>query len=144
MNYTGKYALETVFKKLERPEYVLLSTHGYFLTAKENANATETLALTQSRFIKPSTNPADHPLLRSGILFSGCNNTQSNNEDDGILSSLEILGLDLRGNRLVVISACETGLGQVQVGQGIAGPATSFPDRWSPVRGSDFMASAGS
>jgi CHAT domain-containing protein len=59
-------------------------------------------------------------LLRSGIAFAGANKRQSG-EDDGILTAFEAAALDLWGTKLVVLSACDTGNGEVKNGEGVFG-----------------------
>ncbi|MGI8503605.1 MAG: tetratricopeptide repeat protein [Hassallia sp.] len=107
---SGKQATEAAVKQIQAPSILHLATHGFFITDKEvadnfNPQLLETLKL-------------ESPLLRSGLAFAGINNRQqaSLNSNDGILTALEVTGLNLRGTQLVVLSACETGLGDLKVG----------------------------
>jgi len=113
--FTQAQATETVVKTSSNPRILHLATHGFFLKP-----APTTKAKDGSRNL-----PNENPLLRSGLAFSGFNVRQGGG-DDGVLTALEITGMDLRGTQLVVLSACETGLGDVQSGEGVYGLRRAF------------------
>ena len=72
----------------------------------------------------------DKAMTRTGLLFTGAQNTFNKVEipagvDDGVLTAQEIAQLDLRGLDLVVLSACQTGLGEIN-GDGVFGLQRGF------------------
>jgi CHAT domain-containing protein len=129
----GKLASKTVFKNIsgEAKPYILhLATHGYFFPdiKTEPADFSFTPLNGKQNILKLS----DNPLLRSGLIFSGANKTwsnpnyQSDSTDDGILTALEVSNLDLSEAKLVVMSACETGLGDIKGSEGVFGLQRAF------------------
>lgn len=110
--YSDKYALEAVFKAVRQPRVLMLSTHGFF----RNSSST-------------SEDTPGNPLLGCGLMLAGCNRPPAQlvtTAEDGVLTALEIVETDLRGTELVVLSACETGLGTVRNGEGVAGLRQAF------------------
>jgi CHAT domain-containing protein len=112
---TGVRALESSFKAVRNPRVVVLSTHGFALGGSVKSNK------------KPWV--TDNPLLSCGVLLAGYNQGGLHPQADGadgVLTGMEIVGTDLRGTELVVLSACETGLGLVRSGEGVASLRQAF------------------
>jgi len=130
--YAGPEALEAVFKSVNRPQIVMLSTHGFFLDEPAPRPEDGKVPRLSSDGGLPTAG-TDHlpenPLLRCGLILAGANQREKANgpeDDDGILTGMEIVGTDLQGTELVVLSACETGVGQVRTGEGLAGLRQAF------------------
>lgn len=127
VSFLEKEALEGVFKELRSPKVLVLWTHGFFLPSAEphtEDRPFQPLELGMGTGISLSGGRlTENPLLRCGLLLAGCNNREQNkNEtlDDGVLTGLEIASADLRHTQLVVLSACETGVGDVTDGNSVA------------------------
>lgn len=130
---TEEDATERRFLATARPEALVLATHGFFLAGPQVAADGLAASLLRSAGL-----PADaaldadpmlaNPLARCGILLAGANAATPSGDgaDDGILTGLEIAGTDLRGTKLVVLSACDTAVGTVTDGEGVAGLRQAF------------------
>ncbi|MEM9490603.1 MAG: CHAT domain-containing protein [Myxococcota bacterium] len=136
---SGARATESALKRVRAPRVLHLATHGFFLNPQHDCDrdgeaaggpggdatvrADPSTGAVASR--GASATPAagggpENPLLRSGLVFAGVNTLRSGG-DDGVLTALEASGLDLWGTELVVLSACETGVGTVSHGEGVYG-----------------------
>ena len=120
---TGSRATKTALRQVTGPSIVHIATHGFFLADQIQQSG---LGRLSRQLVKESGSGSQgptpsNPLLRSGLAFAGANNWQSAVDDNGILTALEASGLDLWGTKLVVLSACETGVGEVRVGDGVYG-----------------------
>ena len=123
---TGKKATKAAIKQIKTPSIKHLATHGFYLPDKEVKEnpISPTINSFNQQLSKPQYVNLENPLLRSGLALAGFNNRQnkqSKNTEDGVLTALEVAGLNLRGTELVVLSACETGVGDVKTGDGVYG-----------------------
>jgi CHAT domain-containing protein/tetratricopeptide (TPR) repeat protein len=116
-------ATESALKQTQAPSILHIATHGFFLEDQQ-APAPDTRGLSTLRISDPRlmkwAGKIENPLLRSGLALAGVNQRRSSN-DDGLLTALETASLDLWGTKLVVLSACDTGVGKVKNGEGVYG-----------------------
>lgn len=118
--YIKKAANEAAVKKLKNPDILHIATHGFFLQKKKlNEIGKGFAGIHQSQLLK-------NPLLRSGLLFTDAENSLKSDstmfgKENGILTAEEAIALQLNNTQLVVLSACETGLGDISNGEGVYG-----------------------
>ena len=119
-----KEASEEKLKGISSPDILHIATHGFFIPEKEN----ETTIV----YSKDISLASDNPLTRSGLLLAGVEKNIKGNlinqpdEEDGILTALEVMNLNLDHTDLVVLSACETGSGEIRNGEGVYGLQRAF------------------
>ena len=129
----GDQVLKATIENARGPRILHLATHGFFLpdprTAKRGPAA---MTMTAGRdgtslfHVVP-----ENPLLRSGLALAGANRARRGlplppAAGNGVLLALDVLGLDLPGTELVVLSACETGLGDIRATEGVYGLRRTF------------------
>ncbi len=113
----SNHVTEDTISSFFNPKVFHIATHGYFKETTNRANDDDF---------------ASNPLLNSGLMLSGAGEIISNtentyvNQKDGILTAYEAMNLNFASTELVVLSACETGRGDVQVGEGVYGLQRSF------------------
>jgi CHAT domain-containing protein len=107
-------ATESNLKRLHGPRILHVASHGFFLSDQDLTAGFGTRA-------GLAMHSGENPLLRAGVALAGANRRRSGPREDGILTALEAAQLDLHGTELVVLSACESGVGEVQNGEGVYG-----------------------
>lgn len=125
--HLGDEAIEEAVKAVKSPRLLVLATHGFFL---DDIQMTRDARQSISGMDKAKL--SGNPLLRSGLYLSGAEKTinadSSRNlkRDNGILTALEVLNMNLDNTELVVLSACQTGLGVMKNGEGVYGLQRAF------------------
>ncbi|EDX84369.1 Tetratricopeptide repeat family [Synechococcus sp. PCC 7335] len=135
---TQARATEASLKQVNAPSILHIATHGFFLPdvefippasserrrdSRSGLGASFSLVETKASQTTPSN--LENPLLRSGLALAGANR-RSSGAEDGIFTALEASSLKLNGTQLVVLSACETGVGAVSNGEGVYGLRRTF------------------
>ena len=105
----------------QAPRLLHLATHAYFQPDLPDALRKEDQPQRSNNNQGPTALSGENPLLRSGIVFAGANQPDADPTDDGYLTALEVARLNWKGTELVVISACESGKGDIQAGEGVYG-----------------------
>jgi CHAT domain-containing protein len=141
----GEEALEARIKACRSPRILHLATHGFFLADQRRDPNRELRGLgllggqAGDGFGQMSEMPSgrmsgpgmENPLLRSGVILAGFKTWLKGGSlpaeaEDGLLTAEDVAGLDLLATELVVLSACETGLGEVRTGEGVFGLRRAF------------------
>ena len=127
----GPNATESSFKQMGKgnasPRVLHIATHGYFFSDPQEKKMDNDLDNTYQATLKYNR----QPMFRSGLIFAGGNkawqgNKPKDGEEDGILTAYEISQMNLSNTELVVLSACETGLGDIQGNEGVYGLQRAF------------------
>ncbi len=121
--YTEKLASEEQVKELDNPKIFHIATHGFY---KDEAGTNSISEMTETE-----AELSQNPLMKTGLLLTGAGDVLSKtnynyNMESGILTAYEAMSLNLDKTDLVVLSACETGLGEIANGEGVYGLQRAF------------------
>ena len=143
----GAEAREAELKSVQSPRVLDLATHGFFLSDQEfshtnSGNADLLTGLGTRQRVSTTKTDWENPLVRCGIALAGANRARQIPNavaEDGLLTGLEASLLNLQGTELVILSACDSGAGEVKIGEGvmslrlafrIAGAETVLASHW--------------
>jgi len=121
-------AIKTIGTEAASPRILHIATHGFFFPDPEISSSTRGGLGEEEPVFKSS----DNPMIRSGLILAGGNYAWQNGKpvspekEDGILTAYEISQMNLSNTELVVLSACETGLGDIQGNEGVYGLQRAF------------------
>lgn len=104
LEYQTNKATESTLMKVKEPKILHIATHGFFI----------------------NDNTIPNPMLKSGIALAGANTSAIRGESDGIVTALKLSGLDLKGTDLVVLSACQTGVVDINETDSVSGLSKAF------------------
>jgi CHAT domain-containing protein len=130
--FFGADATETAVKSVSKPGYLLLATHGFFLQDPSwTRERKDTSGFGGDQGPVKVSLALENPMHRSGLAFAGAQRAIKGDaipegEDDGLLTAEEVVTMDIEGTKLVNLSACETGLGEVRRGEGVMGLRRAF------------------
>ncbi len=134
--WTEDAALDARLKRCRSPRILHLATHGFFLEDQkrdpnEDRFGMGAMSFSETGMERLTGSRLENPLLRSGLALAGVNTWLEKGElmeeaEDGLLTAEDVSGLDLLDTELVVLSACETGLGEVRTGEGVFGLRRAF------------------
>jgi CHAT domain-containing protein len=121
----GNQATKSALKECHAPQILHIATHGFFFSDPLSQSENENVPGVEDNRISWIAHLAN-PLLRAGLAFAGANTWFQSKKlpdiaENGVLTAEEITSLDLYGTSLVVLSACDTGLGELRVGEGVFG-----------------------
>jgi CHAT domain-containing protein len=119
--WTEGQATEAAIKQVKNPRILHVATHGFFLPNQPRTEKATAPPGSLKWSLPDNPSHQENPLLRSGLILAGIKQQRSGEGEDGVLTALEMAGLNLWGTKLVVLSACETALGDVKRGEGLYG-----------------------
>ncbi len=132
----GGSATKRTVEDARSPRILHIATHGFFLPDQQRPPMGKEFQTGRGMIVMPDlANPLsrgmENPLLRSGLVLAGANTwlqgkVLSREFEDGILTAQDASGLELLSTGLVVLSACQTGLGDIKVGEGVFGLRRAF------------------
>ena len=124
--YIQNKAVEEQVKSVKAPSILHIATHGFFLPDLSGVEQDVVFGVELEK-------AKENPLLRAGLMFAGAEKTvqnletkEENSSNNGVFTAYEAMNMDLSKTDMVVLSACETGLGEVSNGEGVYGLQRAF------------------